>query len=331
MRRAAALALGSALIHAAPAFPVFPFRIPNGTLARCANCHTNPAGGGPRNSFGQDFAASGFTWTLDLAQIDSDGDGFSNGLELQDVSAEWTSGSTPPGDERMVSVPGRASSTPGERGIVLSEVLLRGASSEQRIELHNRLDVAVDAAGLYLFTGDSGWVIPSGQPANTTIPPRGELVVTVNGTAPNAPGRLSESPSGGIASLGTADYILLAWTQDQGGAFNLPQILTDFVQWGQPAQEREAIAVNAGQWSGGGAVAVPAGGTTIEFDGVGESALDWTADAPATLGSANVNHIVLGLLGLHPLDLAEVRDPDANGDGVISAADIVARFNQVLP
>lgn len=37
-------------------------------LRNCALCHTNPAGGGPRNDFGKAFAAAGFEITSDLRQ-----------------------------------------------------------------------------------------------------------------------------------------------------------------------------------------------------------------------------------------------------------------------
>jgi hypothetical protein len=54
-----------------------------------------PEGGGPRNQFGLDFAAAGYTWTTDLCQLDSDGDGRTNGEELGDPLCVWTEGSTP--------------------------------------------------------------------------------------------------------------------------------------------------------------------------------------------------------------------------------------------
>uniref|UniRef100_A0A0B6ZUC5 Temptin Cys/Cys disulfide domain-containing protein n=1 Tax=Arion vulgaris TaxID=1028688 RepID=A0A0B6ZUC5_9EUPU len=46
--------------------------------------HYNSSGSGPRNPFGEDFAAAGHAWTQDLCQKDSDGDGKTNGQELGD-------------------------------------------------------------------------------------------------------------------------------------------------------------------------------------------------------------------------------------------------------
>lgn len=39
-------------------------------------------GGGTTNQFGKDFKNHQKTWTVALCQLDSDGDGLSNGLEL---------------------------------------------------------------------------------------------------------------------------------------------------------------------------------------------------------------------------------------------------------
>lgn len=51
--------------------------------------HLNAGGGGERNPFGLDFAAQGYEWTTELCELDSDGDGRSNGVELGDPECIW--------------------------------------------------------------------------------------------------------------------------------------------------------------------------------------------------------------------------------------------------
>lgn len=41
------------------------------------------------NSFGQDFAEAGYSWTKEFCEKDSDGDGYSNGAELGDPCCEY--------------------------------------------------------------------------------------------------------------------------------------------------------------------------------------------------------------------------------------------------
>ncbi|XP_067664198.1 dopamine beta-hydroxylase-like [Haliotis asinina] len=56
--------------------------------------HVNPAGGGARNQFGVDFANQGRKWA-NVCNMDSDGDGMTNGQELGDPQCMWTPGATP--------------------------------------------------------------------------------------------------------------------------------------------------------------------------------------------------------------------------------------------
>lgn len=91
----------------------YPNLIPNGTKFSCGNCHFNPNGGGSRTAFGNAFRANAFSWTKALAAMDSDNDGFSNGVELQDPNGEWTK-SMPNafGNPDLVTNPGNNASFP---------------------------------------------------------------------------------------------------------------------------------------------------------------------------------------------------------------------------
>lgn len=57
--------------------------------------HRDPAGGGSRNFFGIDFASNDMRWTVALCNLDSDGDGRTNGEELGDPNCVWKIGDLP--------------------------------------------------------------------------------------------------------------------------------------------------------------------------------------------------------------------------------------------
>jgi len=94
-------------------------QIPNGSRFSCLNCHTGV--GGPRNAFGL-MIASGYLsaagsagdvlWANALALLDADGDGFSNGTELQDPDGVWRTGDANPGASSLVTNPGDSKSKP---------------------------------------------------------------------------------------------------------------------------------------------------------------------------------------------------------------------------
>lgn len=122
----------AATLIATPAY-AFPGRldgIPNGTVLRtqwmttpgtqCTLCHTVTSPGtcaaamtNPclNDVFGVPFQASG--WTPALAAADRDGDGFTNGQELQDPAGTWIAGDPAPGIVEHVTAPQDSAEHPG--------------------------------------------------------------------------------------------------------------------------------------------------------------------------------------------------------------------------
>ncbi|MBE2187940.1 MAG: T9SS type A sorting domain-containing protein [Candidatus Kapabacteria bacterium] len=95
-------------------------QIPNGNKFDCNTCHTM-GGGTALNPFGIDVlnafltpknALGNVNWVADLASIDSDNDGFTNGQELLDPNGEWKIGDPNPGNTLDVFNPGSSNSKP---------------------------------------------------------------------------------------------------------------------------------------------------------------------------------------------------------------------------
>lgn len=81
--------------------------------AGCETCHFSQGGGGARYRFGNDFRDAGLRWTSALAALDSDGDGYTNGVELGDPEGTWRANQARP---VFVSNPGVPELTPCGNG-----------------------------------------------------------------------------------------------------------------------------------------------------------------------------------------------------------------------
>ncbi len=88
-------------------------QVPNGNRFRCTLCHILPNVAGPKNAFGDAVGAvvgrgsKAEFWSASLAQLDSDGDGFTNGQELGDPDGDGE-----PIPEAQVTHPGDPASKP---------------------------------------------------------------------------------------------------------------------------------------------------------------------------------------------------------------------------
>lgn len=141
---ALAVALTAAFVPDAAARSGRVTQIPHGALFGCSSCHVSAAGGGTLTSFGS-MIYSGFltdtsfmgsvVWGPELAALDADGDGATNGAELQDPEGLWRSGSPSPGDADAVTEPWNADSSPPEPTAV-------AASSWARVKAVLALPVA---------------------------------------------------------------------------------------------------------------------------------------------------------------------------------------------
>jgi len=89
------------------------FQIPWGNVNKCFNCHNNGQASQGLTSMGQQVYSSALIpqdskgdvqWGV-LAMLDADGDGYSNGEELQDVDGTWSSGEADPGMSELITDP----------------------------------------------------------------------------------------------------------------------------------------------------------------------------------------------------------------------------------
>jgi hypothetical protein len=127
--------------------------IPNGNVYSCNNCHLPDFS--VNNSFGIDYKNHNKTWSSTLASLDSDGDGYTNGEELQDPNGTWVKGQPAPGDPDLVSNPGDSDSIPPTAGFSISGNVSGAVSAGVTITLTGAASdtTVTDANGDYSFSG----------------------------------------------------------------------------------------------------------------------------------------------------------------------------------
>lgn len=118
--------ISSLVFTSCQAHQIYQKQIPNGdageqpgTGLSCGPLgHNNCTSGDPRNQFGIDFARLGREWNEELCNLDSDGDGLTNGQELGDPCCKWTPTNNFKLRVTMLSHPGLSSSTNNAPSIV---------------------------------------------------------------------------------------------------------------------------------------------------------------------------------------------------------------------
>ena len=124
-----------------------------GTHSTCGLCHVS-GGDSPLNPFGQDVSValadpldkSEDFWTPALAALDSDGDGYSNGDELQDPTGTWAGGDPDPGVLVAITHPGVAADNFARRQAALrGEYNLDGQGVFAPMPAHIAVETIPDA------------------------------------------------------------------------------------------------------------------------------------------------------------------------------------------
>ena len=216
---------------------------------------------GAGNSAREDVAVTAGLWTAgefvpvlgdenNSIIYDGEGNGVSNWSETSSVTF---------GADNVLTMP-----MANRQSIVLNEVQYGNLNY---VEIYNNGDVAVDLSGFWLCLGPGAYSqIGDLTPKSGTIDlPAGEFLVL--------PFEMPDTEGGlGLYSTNT---------------FASADAIVDFVQWGASGSARENVAVEAGIWTSGDFVPTVGLAASIEYDGEGEAASDWTEEAIPSLGEAN--------------------------------------------
>ena len=214
----------------ARALPEYGAQIPN--LNSAGGCDGLCHGSGFADSqLYKDFAAAGFVWNATMANADSDGDGFSNGWELQNPAGNWVSGTANPGNAARVADP----TNPGSQPPLPVAVTPSPIEHSEGVGQNGSEDFFVDNVGSvpfdYMVSVDETWMMPDTD-SGIALPPSvadalvllfttgslphgdymGTLSVTIPGIRPDrippVPVSLTVPEPGAIAAQGAVQIAL---------------------------------------------------------------------------------------------------------------------------
>ncbi len=175
------------------------------------------------------------------------------------AAADWSETSTPTfGAENVFTMPEQM-----RRSIVFNEVQF---GNLDQVELYNNGDVTIDLSDYWLCLGPGRYA----QIGNLT-------------------------PVSGTIELASGEFLVLPFDMDDADGLGLystntfasAEAILDFVQWGEAGSPRENVAAEAGIWTAGDFVPSVGPSASIEYDGEGDAASDWTEEAIPSLGEAN--------------------------------------------
>ena len=189
----ASLAIGATSVYALPSYvTTFNTTYPAAaaTLGQCKLCHINPAGGGTRNGYGNAFLAAAHSFTA-IAALDSDGDGYTNAVEIAaltwpgdatshptattDTTPPTVTGFTVPATASSLVVPitlFTASDNVGVTGYIVTESATAPAAAATGWSATAPSSYPVAAAGahtLYAYAKDAAGNVSASKSASVTV------------------------------------------------------------------------------------------------------------------------------------------------------------------
>ncbi|MBQ27273.1 MAG: hypothetical protein CMH81_03910 [Nitrospiraceae bacterium] len=198
------------------------------------------------------------------------------GVSGQTNSTESTGAPNP------TSNTGATEATGNPEIIIINEIF----PETSQIELHNPTRASADISGFWLCHTTPA-LIYAQIPDNTIIEPGAFLIVNWGISGTNSENEIFAFPEVPIpmnvphGEMGL--YVPFGFADDN---FANSDLITDYMQWGEPNHFRQGVAVGANIWPEEAFVPSPPAGQSLSFRGNGDSPDSWIS-TPPTIGTEN--------------------------------------------